>query len=296
MGGIYVIILMVISAFTGIASVFIKSVVGIDDMRAYKKRLRQLERVGKKKKKKGLSDVLESLAVPGEKIFSRWFKKSKLDNIECKLRHAEWHTFLNAKQFLALNYSIEVVAVLLFMADTKRSVLSVLIYGIIFTAPNLLLNNQAKVVQKKIINGFCEFADLVEGYLAGDMILIKAIEKSIPFLDASWQKLITDFVVDCNEKQGILYAIDNLLDKVESPAIKDFFILLKLAVDQGMNSLQCFEEQATLVENLLEEKIMNTIDNKEMLTIAIQFPLLMCNIIVMALYYIVQVLDIFKAF
>lgn len=295
MGGIYLIVLIMTISFTYLASFFIKTLLGIDNVKHYKKRMQQLDRVSNKKTKKSVKDVLEMASVPGDKIFSRWISPDRIAQIERKIRYAEWDNVLNGRQFLAIDYSAKVISVLLFLTDGERSLFTIMMYIAIFIAPTLLLNNQASLVQKQILHGFPEFADLVEGYLAGRLILGKSIEKSIPFLGKSWKKLMTSFIIDASEKQGFSYAINNLVDKVESSAVRDFFILLKLSIEQGIDSLQCFEEQATLVSNLLEEKTMNTIDNKEMLTLAIQFPLLICNVIVMGLYYLVQVLGLFSS-
>ena len=290
MGRIYLVVFGISACVAWLAFQILKFMLGFEKYKAYQSRLNRFKELEKRDaKKKNWLTVLENIL---QKLFQRGYSKEHICKKERQLRLAGWENKFTGAQYITIEYLCRIGAILLMLWLRKFNAVGIMIYCILFILPTFALHNERKETQKKILEGFPQYESLVEGYLAGKLILPLAMEESLPFLNASWQKLTKNFLLDLNESGRFDYAIDNIISRIEAPAIKDFFSLLQISTD----NLKCFEEQGKLISNVLEDQILKSGDRKEVLMTLIQLPLLLCIIAMYLAYYISFIFEMFQSF
>ena len=80
------------------------------------------------------------------------------------------------------------------------------------------------------------------------------------------------------ERSGNCYseAIDRLCEEVNVFEVTEFFSLVKLNLEQGINIKESFESQTEKVKEMQMEVMLKKIGQRQMMAKAIQAPLLLC--------------------
>lgn len=268
----------IISAFLFARSV-IMFLFALDNYNIHKKRLKQLQFNDKKE----LTDEelnrgrIETITRP---VIQYIFPKLKIRNNEelfVDLRLAEWDKYYTPVQFNAMKLTLFIagciVAPILYILTKSLFLSGMVFFGFVGMFPFLFINS-LKERKDKLFAEFPEFIRIVQGNLEAGETFISAMERSIEYVGDEWKPILTDFIVTC-EVESVGKAIEDLQDYVNIFEVKEFFSIIKLTLDQGIDAREAFDRQAEKVSEMLLEVMMIKITNRQMYCILLQGPLLL---------------------
>lgn len=272
------IILGIISAFLLARSIFM-FLFALDNYNMHKKRLRQLQFNDKKELTEDEINKgrIEAITRP---VIRYIFPKLKIRNNEelfADLRLAGWDKFYTPIQFKAMRLTLFIagciVTPLLYML-TKSWLLSGIVFFGFAGMFTFLFNNSLTERKNKLFSEFPEFIRVVQGNLEAGEPFISSMEKAIEYVGDEWKPILTNFIVTC-EVKSVATAIEELQDYVNIFEVKEFFSIIKLTLDQGIDAREAFERQTEKVEEMLLEVAMIKISKRQMYCIMLQGPLLL---------------------
>lgn len=203
------------------------------------------------------------------------FKPKDTEQLERDLRTSGWDQYMDAAQFRALKILLRVLGVIALFAIYPISPLfSGVFFALFFFFFGFLFNNSIKERKKALFNQFPDFIRIVQGYLMAGIPLTKAIEETIQYVGDDWKPILKNFLLNANV-YSVPEAIDRLVDDVDVFEIKEFFSLVKLNLEQGINIKESFESQTKKIGEMQLEVMLNKIGHRQMMSKIVQAPLLL---------------------
>lgn len=203
--------------------------------------------------------------------------------LERDLEMAQWNKMFTPVTFIAMDITLKILGVIMFCIIAPMSLPFACVWGLALCFLfKFLFNNSKKEREFRLLSQFPEFIRITEGFLLSDKPLAEAIECSLPYVGDEWRPLLREFVIN-SEVYSQSECITALQDRVDIFEVKELWSLIKLNTDQGIDIKECFANQADKVRELQLEVIMNKIGKRQMMSIAIQGPLLLTMIVAFGL-------------
>lgn len=265
------------------------------DTSLYKKRMSQLKTNGKTKvsDEERARQLIEKITSPiAKKIIPNLeYKEEKESKLAKELEITKWNKYYTPTTFRAMNLTLKIAAAILFLVVFQESLIFALILLIIVGfGINFLFLNSVKETRFKLLSAFPEVIKIVQGYLSANQPLPIAIENSLPYVDEAWRELLREFVINAG-----VYSqeecIDMLSDKVDIFEVREFWSLVKLNLEQGIDIKESFENQADKINNLKKSIINDKIEKRKSFSVIVQGPLLLDMIVIFGLPTFVQVMN-----
>lgn len=253
----------------------------MENYNTHKKRLKQLE--FQHKKETDPSELIDTVTKPIiEHLFSR-IKPKGLDKLGSDLRMAKWDKVYTPIQYRAFNILLKVAGVFFFLILSKVHMGLASAWGIVLCfGIDFLLRNSISNRKEKLMMGFPEFIRVTTGYLTADIPFAQAVAEAIKYVDEEWTPILQSFVVECNLK-SIDEALESLKNEVDLFEVREFVALVRLTLEQGGDAKESFSEQAQKVQEMLQDIVAIKVGKRQMMGVAIQAPLLLCNLMVFGL-------------
>ena len=255
----------------------------MENYKLHKKRLKQLQFKEKKSSDEELNELIDKVTQPVIKTIIPKLKIKNLNEIEKDLQMAQWDGKMDAMQYIALNVITKFLGVLAFLLLFKHSKPMAFLWGIIlFKSVSFLMKNSAKNRREKLMMEFPDFIRVTQGYLSSGMPFTQSVTESIKYVGEEWQPILENFVVEA-ELSNIDKALEGMAEEVDVFEVKEFVALVRLSLEQGGSVKEGFESQAKKVQEMLYDVMLAKIEKRRVYGILIQFPLLICNLLVFGL-------------
>ena len=150
--------------------------------------------------------------------------------------------------------------------------MAVLCFGMQILFKNSISNRRFGLMQE-----FPDFIRITQGFLMSGMPLAEAVENALPYVGTNWHPILDEFLVNSN-----LYSQNDCLELLKKQVpifeVNEFFALLQLNLEQGIDVRECFSGQAEKVKAMQLEVMMGKIQSRKTMATIIQAPLMLCMI------------------
>ncbi|WP_442637629.1 type II secretion system F family protein [Rossellomorea marisflavi] len=253
----------------------------MDSQRQYQKRMRQLQFTNEgESQSDGTADAINTVTTPIIRYVLPKLRPRDKEQLAKDLKIAGWDKTYSPDQFIAMNILLKMIGVVL--GGAVGFLVSPLLGGILFLALffgfTFLFNNSLKEKKTKIFREFPNFIRIVQGYLTAGIPIAKAIEQSLPYMSPEWQKIMKNFVINTN-LSSVQDAIVILNQEVDIFEVQEFFSLIRLNLEQGINIKESFEGQREKVIDMQLEVMLEAIGRRQMMATILQGPLLLTMIV-----------------
>lgn len=256
----------------------------MDKYKNNQKRMRQLQFTEDGKKvNEDTKQTIEKITNPVIQYILPRLKMQDKDQLSRNLKIARWDDYFNADQFIATGLILKVVAIVLGLLMYQVAPFMGVIWFIVpFFGFNFFFNNSLKERQKKIFQEFPDFIRVIQGYLSAGVPLAKAVEEAFPYMSEDWKRIMKAFLINTN-LMSLQDAIVKINDDVNIFEIQEFFSLIKLNLEQGIDVKESFSSQREKVMDMQFEVMLNKIGQRQMMATLIQGPLLLTIIVAFGL-------------
>lgn len=256
----------------------------MDSQRQHQKRMRQLQFTEEgRKATDGTADMIDTLTSPVIKYLLPKFQMRDKEKLKKDLKIAGWENNFTPEQYIAMNIILKIVGVVagaIFIGFAWQMAVVWFVLG--FFGFGFFFNNSIKERKKKIFNEFPNFIRIIQGYLTAGIPLSKAVEEALPYMSPEWKVLMKEFVINTN-LLSVQDAIQKLNEEVDIFEIQEFFSLIRLNIEQGINVRESFDGQREKVVDMQFEAMMNTIGQRQVMATILQGPLLLTMIVAFGL-------------
>lgn len=252
----------------------------MDSHRQHQKRMRQLKFTEDgRKSSDGTAEMINTVTTPIIKYLLPKLRMRDKDKLKKDLKIAGWDSNFTPDQYIAMDIILKIVGVilggLLFNVSWQMAVIW---FALPFFGFGFFFNNSIKEKKKKIFNEFPNFIRIIQGYLTAGIPLSKAVEEALPYMSPEWKVMMKDFVINTN-LLSVQDAIGKLNDEVDIFEIQEFFSLVRLNIEQGINVKESFDGQREKVVDMQFEAMMGKIGQRQMMATVLQGPLLITMIV-----------------
>lgn len=210
-------------------------------------------------------------------------KYSDVERLQGDLEFVEWNRLMNATQFRALDIILKMIGVVAFLLLINvNTMFAIVWFALPFFGLKFFLNNSVKNKKEAIFQGFPEFIRLTQGYLTAEMTLVDAIESTIEFVNEEWQPYLKRFAITARIS-SVRDALAELQHDIDIFEVKELLSLIRVSLDQGIDVKDSFESQTEKVRGMQLEVTMRKIEQRKMMGIILQGPLLLTIIVAFAL-------------
>lgn len=243
----------------------------------HKERLKQLQRADSDEEiDNSATKLVDGLTKP---IITYLFPKLKVrdtEKLEKDLKFAGWDHIMDPLQFRAMDILLKIIGVIALIALYPVSPFFAIVFLSLFSFMfGFLFRNSINERKKALFNQFPDFIRIIQGYLLAGIPLTKAVEETIPYVGDDWKPILKNFVLNCNI-YSVPEAIDILCDEVDIFEIREFFSLVKLNLEQGINVKESFESQSKKIGEMQLEVMLSRINQRQVMSKVVQAPLLLC--------------------
>lgn len=274
---ILIIIGAVIVAFI-FARSFFMLLFSMQNYGTHKERLRQLQQADMElvDEENSTARFVSIITKPITTYLLPKLKPKDTEQLERDLKITGWDLYMDPAQYRALNILLKVIGVIALFAIYPISPLfAVVFFALFFFLFGFLFKNSITERNKALFNQFPDFIRIIQGYLMAGVPLTKAVEETIPYVGDDWKPILKNFLLNCNV-YSVTEAIDILIDEVDVFEVREFFSLVRLNLEQGINIKESFESQTKKVEEMQLEVMLNKIGRRQMMSKIVQAPLLLC--------------------
>lgn len=277
--------ILLLLAGAGVAFIFARSfftlLFSMQNYDIHKERFRQLQQVDSgEKEENSTAQFIERLTKPVVRHILPKLRPIDSKQLELELRMNGWDKYLSPETYRALNLILKTISVVALIGLWPiEPFFAIIFFLIFFFLLGFLLKNGANNMREALFNEFPDFISIIQGYLMAGVPLTKAVEETISYVGPEWQRLLKDFVMNCN-LYSVPEAIDKLCEEVDIFEIKEFFSLIRLNLERGINIKDSFESQIEKVTEIHTEAVLNKINRRRIMTIVVQAPLFICIFIV----------------
>ena len=226
-------------------------------------------------------------------LLPKVIKYEDMSQLERDLEMSQWNKMFTPVTFVAMKWTLRIIGVVLFIIFLPLSwKMGLLWFLVLFFAFGLLFRNSINERKFRILTQFPDFIRIAQGFLVSGMPLVQAIENSLPYVGDEWKALLQEFVIN-SEVYGQSDCIDKLTAKIDIFEVRELWSYIKLNNEQGINIKDCFSNQAEKVREMQLEVMLNKIGKRQIMSIAIQGPLLLTMIISFGLPTFYQMMNTF---
>lgn len=255
----------------------------------HKKRLEQLKFENKRTSSDSDNkEFIDKITAPVVTHILPKMKSRDLTQLEKDLQMAQWDKYFTPVTFTAMDVLLKILGAVAFVLFIGVSMaMSVLWGALLMFLFRFLFNNSLKERKFRLMAEFPEFIEITAGFLNSDMSLSQGIEYSLPYVGEQWKPILQEFIVSCTMKDQS-DAITEMQHKIDIFEVREFWSLVKLNTDQGIDIKECFEAQSQKVRELQLDVMLDKIGKRQVLSIAVQGPLLLTMILSFGLPTFVQ--------
>lgn len=200
---------------------------------------------------------------------------TKFKKLEEQIILSGWKGF-DPLSFTALDITLKVVGFVIGGIFATQS----LIFGLVWVA---LLGFGVQILFKNSISNrrfglMQEFPDLIritQGFLMSGMPLPEAFENALPYTGEFWHPIISEFLINAN-----IYSQNDCLEKLKKQVpifeVNEFFALLQLNLEQGIDVRECFGGQAEKIKAMQKDVMLKKIQSRQTMATMVQAPLMLC--------------------
>lgn len=246
----------------------------------HKKRLEQLKFENKRTSSDSDNkELIDKITAPVITHILPKMKATDLTQLEKDLQMAQWDNYFTPVTFRAMDVLLKILGMVAFVIFAGVSMPMAILWGaLLMFLFKFLFNNSLKERKFRLMSEFPEFIEITAGFLNSDMSLSRGIEYSLPYVGEQWKPILQEFIVSCTMKDQS-EAITEIQNKIDIFEVREFWSLVKLNTDQGIDIKECFEAQSQKVRELQLEVMLDKIGKRQVLSIAIQGPLLLTMIL-----------------
>lgn len=259
---------------------------------AHKQRLKQL-RLELEKIDKDTYESIENMTEPVvTKIFpliQNWLPSLKVDRkdqLKIDLKTAGWDDTFSPDTFIALGLMLKAVGLILLLFGAMFGgvilVLSCMFGGVFAFGLDFWFKSSVDGARTALFKDFPDFIRIVSGYLSADMNIVEAITDSIKYVGDGWRPILQQLVIDC-KMRGVDYGFSQMKNNVDIFEVTEFVSLVRLTLEMGGNIREGFEQQADKIAEIQKNLMVIKIGKRKTLSSVLQGPLLLCNLVVLAL-------------
>ncbi len=271
----------------------------IDDT-AKQRRLNQFKKLKNSQELKS-SSLLDNLAdTTNKNIIPRLQRLLpgliKLDYAKVKkdLEFVGWDDTFTPESFIGAVWGLRCIAVPMFLfglvQSTPINIFFIVIAAAMAFGLEAWLKSSVKNLNDELFSEFPDFIRIVSGYLSADIPLVQSITDSIKYVGEAWNPILKTFVIDC-ENKSVDYALERMKNTVDLFDVKEFVSLIRLTLEQGGNAKDGFLAQADKIAELQKNQFVMKVGKRKMMGQIIQMPLLLINMVVLALPTLMNALD-----
>lgn len=207
---------------------------------------------------------------------------TKFKVLEEKIIMSGWKGF-DPMTYIALDITLKIVGVVVggfFM--TQNLYLGLIWMVLLCFGMQILFKNSQSNRRFGLMQEFPDFIRITQGFLMSGMPLAEAVENAQPYVGTNWQPILDEFLVNAN-----LYAQNDCLELLKKQVpifeVNEFFSLLQLNLEQGIDIRECFSGQAEKVKAMQLEVMLGKIQTRKTMATIIQAPLMLTMIVGFAL-------------
>lgn len=255
----------------------------------HKKRLEQLKFENKRTSSDSDNkEFIDKITAPVVTHILPKMKSRDLTQLEKDLQMAQWDKYFTPVTFTAMDVLLKILGAVAFVLFIGVSMAMAVLWGaLLMFLFRFLFNNSLKERKFRLMAEFPEFIEITAGFLNSDMSLSQGIEYSLPYVGEQWKPILQEFIVSCTMKDQS-DAITEMQHKIDIFEVREFWSLVKLNTDQGIDIKECFEAQSQKVRELQLDVMLDKIGKRQVLSIAVQGPLLLTMILSFGLPTFVQ--------
>ena len=233
----------------------------------HKKRLEQLKFENKRTSSDSDNkEFIDKITAPVVTHILPKMKSRDLTQLEKDLQMAQWDKYFTPVTFTAMDVLLKILGAVAFVLFIGVSMAMAVLWGaLLMFLFRFLFNNSLKERKFRLMAEFPEFIEITAGFLNSDMSLSQGIEYSLPYVGEQWKPILQEFIVSCTMKD-------------QSDAITEMQHKIK----------ECFEAQSQKVRELQLDVMLDKIGKRQVLSIAVQGPLLLTMILSFGLPTFVQ--------
>lgn len=270
----------------------VELVIQFNTQTAHKQRLKQL-RLEMEKVDKDTYESIENLTEPVRMklfpIIQNWLPSLKLDRKEqlaIDLKTADWDDTFSPDSFIALGLILKAVGLFVFLMGSLIGGVGIvfgLMFGSVFAfGLDFWFKSSVDGARTALFKDFPDFIRIVSGYLSADMGIVEAITDSIKYVGDGWRPILQQLVIDC-KMRGVDYGFSQMKDNVDIFEVTEFVSLVRLTLEMGGNVREGFEQQADKIAEIQKNLMVIKIGKRKTLSSVLQGPLLLCNLVILAL-------------
>lgn len=246
----------------------------------HKKRLEQLKFENKRTSSDSENkELIDKITAPVVTHILPKMKSKDLTQLEKDLQMAQWDKYFTPVTFTAMDILLKILGAIAFVLFIGVSMPMAILWGaLLMFLFKFLFNNSLKERKFRLMAEFPEFIEITAGFLNSDMSLSQGIEYSLPYVGEQWKPILQEFIISCSMKDQS-EAITEMQNKIDIFEVREFWSLVKLNTDQGIDIKECFEAQSQKVRELQLDVMLDKIGKRQVLSIAIQGPLLLTMIL-----------------
>lgn len=212
-------------------------------------------------------------------------------NLRKKLEITEFDKYVTVPQYLVINWVMKLIGVILLLTNIKTSFIQGFIgFIMFFFALDFLLTNEYKEKKKRLLAEFPNIIRSLSCFLNADLAFVDAIKNTLTYSKDIWRPYLKMFIYDC-EMYSQKTAISNICDKLDIFEIKDFFNMVLLGLEKGINLKESFEQQSDRMNAMYRQSVLNIIIKREMFATVIQAPMLLGIIVTFATPLVAQFMN-----
>ena len=251
------------------------------DSKVDKRRHSQLEFGSKRTSSQDMStaELVGKITQPAKNYIlpSMEIEDTRFKKLEEQIIMSGWKGF-DPLTYIALDITMKIVGVIVGgVLMTQNLYLGGIWLVILCFAMNFLFKNSQSNRRFALMQEFPDFIRITQGFLMSGMPLAEAIENAHPYVGETWQPILDEFLVNSN-----LYSQNDCLELLKKQVpifeVNEFFALLQLNLEQGIDIRECFSSQAEKVKAMQLEVMLGKINNRKMMGTMIQAPLMLCMI------------------
>lgn len=265
-------------------------------------RLKQLKNM-KAKEDIEFREFMDALARKSDSTIMPRLKRlfpsiGKVDMVQLKrdLILADWDDTFTPESFISCVWALRVVGIIMFpfglIAVGKMKVVILILSVVCIFGLEYWMTSTVKSIKEELFAEFPDFIRIVSGYLSADIPLVQSISDSIRYVGDAWDPILKTFVIDC-ENKSIDFALERMRDTVDLFEVKEFISLIRLTLEQGGNAKEGFLAQADKIEELQKSQLIIKVGKRKMMGTVAQAPLLLLNMVIIAVPTVVQALGMF---
>lgn len=200
-----------------------------------------------------------------------------------KLDITGFNNYVSTAQYTIINWFMKIMGVLCFVFLVKASFIQALIgFALFFFAPDFLLTNDYNEKKKRILAEFPNIIKSLSCFLNADLAFVDAIRNTLVYSKDIWRPYLKLFINDC-EMYNQKTAINNICERLDIFEIKDFFTMVLLGLEKGINLKESFEMQSDRMNAMYRQSMLDIITKREMFATLIQAPMLLGIIVAFGL-------------